>query len=70
VISNEVLQHVRMQVDNVDGRQAALMNVASGNGGRRAGYTNVRQRCLPTRFCNAYEHRSVGLTAYEQHVRM
>jgi len=68
--SNEVLQRVRTQVDNVDGRRVARTNVASGNGGRRAACTNVGQWCVPTRFCNVYECRSAVLTAYEQRVRM
>jgi len=70
VCTNEVLQHVRTQVDDVNGRQAARTNLASGNGGRRATCTNVGQRCVPTKFCNTYERRSAVLTAYEQHVRM
>jgi len=68
--SNEVLQHIRTQVDNVDGRRGARTNVASGNGGRSAACTNVGQQCVPTRFCNTYERRSAVLTAYEQRVRM
>jgi len=68
--SNEVLQCVRTQVDDVDGRRAVRTNVASGNGGRRAACTNVGQRCVPTRFCNAYERTSAVLTAYEQRVLM
>jgi len=68
--SNEVLERVRMQVDDVDGRRVAHTNVASGNGGRHAACTNVGQWCVPTRFCNPYEHRSAVLTAYEQCVRM
>jgi len=68
--SNEVLQRVRTQVDDVDGRRAACTNVASGNGGSRAACTNVRPWCVPTRFCNAYECRSVVLNAYEQRIRM
>jgi len=70
VRTNEVLQRVRTQVDDVDGRRAACTNVASGNGGRRATCTNVGQRCVPTKFCNTYERRSAVLTAYEQRVRM
>jgi len=70
VCTNEVLQRVRTQVDDVDGRRAASTNVDSGNGGRRAACTNVGQPCLPTRFRNAYERRSAVLTAYEQRVRM
>jgi len=70
VCTNEVLQHVRMQVDDVDGTRAACTNVASGNGGRRTACTNVGQRCVPTRFCNPYKHRSTMLTADEDHIRM
>ena len=66
--TNEVLQCVRTQVDDVDGRQGTRTNVASGNGGRGAACTNVAQPCVPTRFCNRYERRSAVLTAYEQHV--
>ena len=53
---NDVLQRVRMQVSDVDGRLAAR--------------TNVGQRCVPTRFCNAYERSSTMLTVEEQRVRM
>jgi len=70
VRTDEVLQRVRTQVDDVDGRRAVRTNVASGNGGRRAAGVNVGQRCVPTRFCNAYERRTAVLTAYEQRVRM
>jgi len=70
VHTNEVLQRLRTQVDDVDGRRAACTNVASGNGGRRATCMNVGQRCVPTKFCNTYERRSAVLTAYEQRVRM
>jgi len=70
VCTNEVLQRVRTQVDDVNGRRAARTNLASGNGGRRAACTNVGQPCIPTRFCKAYERRSAVLTAYEQRVRM
>ena len=48
----EVLQRVRMQVDDVDGRRATR--------------TNVGLQWLPTRLCNAYEHRSTMLMADEQ----
>jgi len=68
--TNEVLQRIRTQVDDVDGRRAAPTNVASGNGGRRTACTNVGQRRVPTKFCNAYERRSAVLTAYEQRIRM
>jgi len=54
VRTHEVLQCVRMQVDNIDGRQAAR--------------TSVGQQWVPSRFCNAYEHRSTMLPADEQHV--
>jgi len=70
VCTNEVLQCVRTQVDNVDSRGGAGTNVASGNGGRRAACTNVGQPCIATRFCNAYECRSTMLTADEEYVRM
>jgi len=46
------------------------MNVASGNGGRRAVCTNVGQQWVPTRFCNTYKCRSAMLTEYQQRVRM
>jgi len=39
VCTNEVLQHVRMQVGGVDGIRAA--------------HTNVEQKCVPTRYSNA-----------------
>jgi len=70
VRTDEVLQRVRTQVSGVDGSRGARTNVASGNGGRRAACTTVGQRCVPTRFCNAYERRSAVLTAYKQRVRM
>jgi len=70
VLTNEVAQCVGTQVDDFDGRRAAHMNVASGNGGRRAACPNIVQLCVPTRFCNAYERRSAVLTAYELRVRM
>ena len=41
VRTNEVLQRVRTEVGDVDGRRAARMNVASGNGGRCGEYRNV-----------------------------
>jgi len=44
VCTNEVLQSVRMQVSGVDSIRAVR--------------TNVGQQCVPTSFCNAYEHRS------------
>ena len=47
--TNEVLQRVRTQVDNVDGRRAA--------------HTNVGQQWVPTRFYNAYERRLTMLMA-------
>jgi len=50
--SNEVLQRVRMQVDDVDSRRGAR--------------TNVGQQWVAMRFCNMYERRSAVLTAYEQ----
>jgi len=53
---NEVLQHVRMQVDDVDGRRAAR--------------TNLGQQWVATRFCNTYERRSTMLTVDDKHVRM
>jgi len=70
VRTNEVLQYVRTQLDDVDGSRGARANVVSGNGGRREACTNVGQRCVSTRFCNAYERRSAVLTASEQRVRM
>jgi len=70
VCSNEVLQRIQTQVDDVDGRPVACTNAASGNGDRRAACMNVGQWCGPTRFCNAYERRSAVLTAYEQRVQM
>ena len=66
--TNELLQCVRTQVDDVDGRRVVCMNVASGNGGRYVVCTNIGQRCLPTRFCNVYERRSTMLTADEEHL--
>jgi len=54
--TNELLQRVRTQVDDVDGKRAAR--------------TNVGQQWVATRFCNAYEHRSTMLMADEQRVRM
>jgi len=42
--SNEALQRVRTQVDDVEGRRAAGTNVASNNGGRRAAGANVEQQ--------------------------
>jgi len=48
VRTDEVLQRVRTQLDDVDGRRAAS--------------TNVGQWCVSTRFCNAYERRSAMLT--------
>ena len=66
--TNEDLQCVGTQVGDVDCRQAARTNVASDNGGRHAVCTNVGKRCVPTRFCNAYECRSTILTADKQHV--
>jgi len=68
VLTNEVAQRVGTQVDDFDGRRAARMNVASGNGSRRAACPNVVQLYVPTRFCNAYKRRSAVLTAYELHV--
>jgi len=56
VISNEVLQYVRMQVDDVDGRRATR---------RGAG-----EQCVPTKICNIYELRSVMLIADKRHVRI
>ena len=47
--TNDALQHVRTQVDDVDGRRAAQ--------------TNLGQQWVPTRFCNAYERRLTMLTA-------
>jgi len=70
VCTNEVLQRIRTQVDDVDGRRAARTNVDSGNGGRRTACTNVGQSCVSMRFRNAYERRSAVLTVYEQRVRM
>jgi len=70
VCTKEVLQRVRTQVDDVNRRRAVRTNLASGNGGRCAACTNVRQPWVPTRFCKVYERRSAVLTAYEQHVRM
>jgi len=67
--SNKVLQHVRTQVNDIDGRQVARTNVASGNGGSRAVCTNEEQQCVTMRFCNAYERRSEMFTAYEQRIR-
>jgi len=54
--TNEALQHVRTQDDDVDGRQAAR--------------TNVGQRYVPMKFCNMYERRSAVLMAEEQRVLM
>ena len=54
--TNEVLLRVRSQVSDVDGIQAARMNVG--------------QRLVSTRFCNAYERRTAVWTAYERRVRM
>jgi len=70
VRTDEVLQSVRTQGSGVDGIRAARGNVVSGNGGRRAACTNVGQRCVSTRFCNAYERRWTMLTVDEQRVRM
>jgi len=56
VRTNEVLQRVRTQVNDVDGRRAAR--------------TNVGQQCVPMRFCNTYEYRATVLTADEQRVQM
>jgi len=70
VCTNEVLQRVRTQVDDVNGRRAARTNLASGNGSRRAACMNVGKPWVPTRFCKAYECRSAVLTAYEQRKRM
>ena len=53
---DEVLQRVRTKVDDVDGGRAAR--------------TNVGQRCVRMRFCNAYERSSTMLTVDEQCVRM
>jgi len=53
---NEVLQRVRTQVSDVDGRPAAR--------------TKVGQWWVPTRFCNTYERSSTMLTVDEQRVRM
>jgi len=41
VRTNEVLQCVRTEVGDVDGRRSARMNVASGNGSRHGEYRNV-----------------------------
>ena len=68
--TNKVLQCVGMQVNDVVGIGAARTIVASGNGGRHAACTNVGQPYVPTRFCNAYEHRSAVLTADVEHVQM
>jgi len=38
VCTNEVLQRIRTQVDDVDGRRGARTNVASGNGQTRSMY--------------------------------
>jgi len=52
VRTNEVLQRVPTQVDDVLSRRAAR--------------TNVGQQWVATRFCNAYECRSTMLRADEQ----
>jgi len=70
VLTNEIAQCIGTQVDDVDSRRGAHMNVASGNGGRCAACPNVVQLYVPTRFCNAYEHRSAVLTAYELRVQI
>jgi len=56
VHTNELLQCVRMQVDDVDGRPAAC--------------TNVGQQWVAMWFYNAYQHRSTMLMVDEQCVRM
>jgi len=70
VHTNEVIQRVGTQVDDVDGRRAEHTNVANGNGGRLAAGANVGQQWVPARLCNVCERRSTMLTAYEQRVRM
>jgi len=57
------LQPVRTQVSDVDCRLVACTDVASGNGGWHVVCTNIGQRYVPTRFCNAYECRSILLMA-------
>jgi len=54
--TNDALERMRTQVDDVDSRRTAR--------------TNLGQQWVPTRFCNAYERRSTMLTADGQHLRM
>jgi len=54
--TDEVLQRVRTQLDDVDGGRAAS--------------TNVGQQWVPSMFCNVDERRSTMLTVDEQYLRM
>jgi len=54
--TNEVLQHVQVQVSEVDSIPAVR--------------TNEEQLWVPTKLCNTYGRRTMMLTADEVHVRM
>jgi len=65
-----VLICIRTYVSDSYSIRAVHTNVHSGDGGRRAACRNIGQKCVPTRFCNTYEGRSVVLTADVEQVQM